>query len=32
MGPFVRDPGNPILRPGTQPWESKFVFNPAAIV
>jgi beta-1,2-mannosidase len=32
MGPFVRNPGNPILRPGTQPWESKFVFNPAAIV
>ena len=25
-------PRNPILRPGTQPWESKFVFNPAAIV
>jgi predicted GH43/DUF377 family glycosyl hydrolase len=32
LGPFVRDPANPILRPGTQPWESKFVFNPAAIV
>ena len=32
LGPFVRDPRNPILRPGTQPWESKFVFNPAAIV
>jgi predicted GH43/DUF377 family glycosyl hydrolase len=29
---FVRDPGNPILRPGTNTWESKFVFNPAAIV
>jgi predicted GH43/DUF377 family glycosyl hydrolase len=32
LGPFVRDPANPILRPGTQPWESKFVFNPAAVV
>ena len=32
LGPFVRDGGNPILRPGTQPWESKFVFNPAAVV
>jgi predicted GH43/DUF377 family glycosyl hydrolase len=32
LGPFVRDRANPILRPGTQPWESKFVFNPAAVV
>jgi predicted GH43/DUF377 family glycosyl hydrolase len=32
LGPFVRDPGNPILRPTSRPWESKFVFNPAAIV
>jgi beta-1,2-mannosidase len=32
LGPFVRDAANPILRPGTQPWESKFVFNPAAVV
>ena len=32
LGPFTRDKANPILRPGTQPWESKFVFNPAAIV
>jgi beta-1,2-mannosidase len=32
LGPFTRDKANPILEPGTQPWESKFVFNPAAIV
>ena len=32
LGPFTRDKANPILKPGTQPWESKFVFNPAAIV
>jgi beta-1,2-mannosidase len=32
LGPFVRDPANPILEPGTRPWESKFVFNPAAVV
>jgi predicted GH43/DUF377 family glycosyl hydrolase len=32
LGPFKRDRANPILRPGTQPWESKFVFNPAAVV
>jgi predicted GH43/DUF377 family glycosyl hydrolase len=32
LGPFKRDRANPILKPGTQPWESKFVFNPAAIV
>jgi hypothetical protein len=32
LGPFVRDPANPILRPTDQPWESRFVFNPAAIV
>jgi beta-1,2-mannosidase len=32
LGPFTRDSRNPILRPGTQPWESKFVFNPAAVV
>jgi beta-1,2-mannosidase len=32
LGPFVRDRANPILRPGTQPFESKFVFNPAAVV
>jgi predicted GH43/DUF377 family glycosyl hydrolase len=32
LGPFTRDRANPILRPGTQPWESKFVFNPAAVV
>ena len=28
----MRDPANPILRPGSRPWESQFVFNPAAIV
>ena len=32
LGPFVRDPRNPILRPGTSDWESRFVFNPAAVV
>jgi predicted GH43/DUF377 family glycosyl hydrolase len=32
LGPFARDPGNPILRPTNRPWESRFVFNPAAIV
>jgi len=32
LGPFVRDPANPILEPTSRPWESKFVFNPAAIV
>ena len=32
LGPFTRDPANPILRPGTQPWESRFVFNPAALI
>jgi predicted GH43/DUF377 family glycosyl hydrolase len=32
LGPFTRDPANPILRPGNRPWESQFVFNPAAIV
>jgi predicted GH43/DUF377 family glycosyl hydrolase len=32
LGPFTRDRANPILKPGTQSWESKFVFNPAAIV
>jgi beta-1,2-mannosidase len=32
LGPFVRDPSNPILRPTNRPWESRFVFNPAAIV
>jgi hypothetical protein len=32
LGPFVRDPANPILQPTDQPWESKFVFNPAAVV
>jgi beta-1,2-mannosidase len=32
LGPFTRDRANPILGPGTQPWESKFVFNPAAII
>ncbi len=32
LGPFVRDPANPILRPTDRPWESRFVFNPAAIV
>jgi beta-1,2-mannosidase len=32
MGPFVRDPANPILRPSNRPWESRFVFNPAAVV
>ena len=28
LGPFTRDKANPILRPGTQSWESKFVFPP----
>ena len=32
LGPFTRDRANPILGPGTQPWESKFVFNPAALI
>ena len=32
LGPFVRDPGNPILRPSNRNWESRFVFNPAAVV
>jgi predicted GH43/DUF377 family glycosyl hydrolase len=32
LGPFVRDPANPILRPTNRRWESRFVFNPAAIV
>ena len=32
LGPFKRDRANPILGPGTQPWESKFVFNPAALI
>jgi predicted GH43/DUF377 family glycosyl hydrolase len=32
LGPFTRDRANPILTPGTQPWESTFVFNPAALV
>jgi predicted GH43/DUF377 family glycosyl hydrolase len=32
LGPFTRDRANPILKPGTQPWESRFVFNPAAII
>ena len=32
LGPFTRDRRNPILGPGTQPWESKFVFNPAALI
>jgi hypothetical protein len=32
LGPFTRDPANPILRPTSRPWESRFVFNPAAIV
>jgi predicted GH43/DUF377 family glycosyl hydrolase len=32
LGPFVRDPGNPILTPSNRKWESKFVFNPAAVV
>jgi hypothetical protein len=32
LGPFVRDPANPILRPSNRIWESKFVFNPAAVV
>jgi len=32
LGPFVRDPANPILRPTSRPWESRFVFNPASIV
>jgi hypothetical protein len=32
LGPFVRDSANPILRPSSRPWESRFVFNPAAIV
>ena len=32
MGPFVRDPANPILRPSNRIWESSFVFNPAALV
>jgi predicted GH43/DUF377 family glycosyl hydrolase len=32
LGPFVRDPANPILRPSNRNWESRFVFNPAAVV
>jgi predicted GH43/DUF377 family glycosyl hydrolase len=32
LGPFVRDPANPILRPTNRRWESRFVFNPAAVV
>jgi beta-1,2-mannosidase len=28
----VRDPANPILRPSNRVWESRFVFNPAAVV
>jgi predicted GH43/DUF377 family glycosyl hydrolase len=32
LGPFTRDPANPILRPSNRRWESQFVFNPAAIV
>ncbi len=32
LGPFVRDRANPILRPTNRIWESRFVFNPAAIV
>ena len=32
LGPFVRDRANPILRPTNRRWESRFVFNPAAIV
>ena len=32
LGPFVRDPANPILRPSNRRWESRFVFNPAAVV
>ena len=32
LGPFTRDRANPILKPGTQPFESRFVFNPAALV
>jgi beta-1,2-mannosidase len=32
LGPFVRDARNPILRPTNRIWESRFVFNPAAIV
>ena len=32
LGPFARDPGNPILAPTALPWESRFVFNPAAVV
>jgi len=32
LGPFVRDPANPILKPTNRIWESRFVFNPAAIV
>jgi beta-1,2-mannosidase len=32
LEPFVRDPANPILRPTNRRWESRFVFNPAAIV
>jgi len=32
LGPFVRDPANPILRPSNRIWESRFVFNPAAVV
>jgi beta-1,2-mannosidase len=32
LGPFTRDRANPILTPTSRPWESKFVFNPAAII
>lgn len=32
FGPFTPWAGNPVLRPGRQPWESTNVYNPAAIV
>jgi predicted GH43/DUF377 family glycosyl hydrolase len=32
LGPFTRDPANPILRPSNRIWDSRFVFNPAAVV
>ena len=32
LGPFVRDRRNPILEPTNRVWESRFVFNPAAII
>jgi predicted GH43/DUF377 family glycosyl hydrolase len=32
LGPFKRDPANPVLRPTNRNWESRFVFNPAVVI